>query len=521
MYTTIPDRRAGRCAPLAPQNLLAAWLSRFETRIGIDREARDRNNLRLTFGAIIAIGLACSVYASLFNRGLYHDGMYYLVRIAQTKWFVFPEPARIAVDFLRQSPVVLLTNLVDLPLLEIGRTFSLVLQTLPLALAGICWFVIPPERKALAVFPLIYLLTGYAPTSMLAIGEAAPAVGYLWILFFLLLFHTRTSASQALFLALCLPVFILQEGTIFLVGILLFAVVLRWSETSSRQERVFLAISSTLLTSIILYQARWIVFPAYSVDRDQVVHELGHFIFLYTENHLNLPLVTGSLALIAVTTIFFVSVGLASRQAARLGWRIATGWLLFACLAIVATMFSDNALAPPAQTAARYQPVFISAALCFAIVPLVRFPGTDGIWARPSILCILLTLCAVQSTADIMATRRWHAFTDDLQSRLNEKRGLISWESTTTTGNKRVDADWELMATGWLVPVASIVFAPNGRVQSIINWPSGTHIPEAGNVWWDAETAIDPRKIDALPELPQINYGPYRAFMSSKRADAR
>jgi hypothetical protein len=501
MRTTIPEIRADRFARALQQPFLTSQ----RTRAGLDDAARDQIDLKITFCVIIAISFACSIYASLYGRGLYHDGMYYLVRIAQTKWFVFPEPPRIAVDLLRQSPIVLLTNFFDLSLHEIGQAFSLVLQALPLALASVCWFIIPRERKGLAVFLLIYLLTAYASTSMLAIGEAAPAVGYLWILFFLLLFHTRTRASQALFLVLCLPVFLLQEGAIFLVGVLLFAAAVRWRETSGAQERTFLAVTSALLTSIMLYQLRWILFPASFDDLNQIVHELGHLVFLYTEGQFNLPLVTGAVALVAIAAIFFVSITSAPRRAARLAWFITVGWMIFACLAILAAIFADSSLAPPAQTAARYQPVFISAILCFAIVLLVRFPRTDAIWTQPAILYILLALCAAQSTADIMATRRWHAYTDDLQSRLNENRGLISWESTTKHGNKRVDADWELMATGWLVPVASIVFSPDGLVKSIIDWPRGTHLPEGA--------AIDPRKIDALPELPQINYAPYRGFM--------
>src|SRR5215813_3931532 len=55
---------------------------------------RDRRNLWVTFTLVLATSSACSIYASIDARGLYHDGMYYLCRIAESKWFFVPVAAR-------------------------------------------------------------------------------------------------------------------------------------------------------------------------------------------------------------------------------------------------------------------------------------------------------------------------------------------------------------------------------------------------------------------------------------------
>ena len=469
------------------------------------REARDARNLRLTFGLVLATSLTCSFYASIDARGIYRDGIGYLFRITASKWFFLTDTARTAVEILRQAPIVFLSKFTDTSLLQLGQLFSFVLLVLPTLLCALCWFIAPRDRKAWVLFPLTYLLIGFAPTSMQPIGEAAIATSFFWILLFLLLFRTRFIASQVLFLLLCIPAFQMQEATLPLMGVLLFACAMRARVSDNLRERIFLSLSAILILAIIAYQVRWIVYPLSPPDRDSFLQGLVRFQFLYADHHLNLPLVTGTFAILALAATFFVHATLPPDTAAVRARSFALAFALFALAAIVDALLLERSFSPAAQVQARYHPVFVSAVLGTIIVFLLGLRLPDRLWMQPTTVFILVMLCAAQTAADVAATRRWHAYVIDLQSRLANARGLIFWETTLRSGGKRADRDWRLFAVNseWTAPLMSIVYSPNGIINSIIDAPADqTFRP------------VDPEKPNQLPKLPHINFTPYRCFLA-------
>jgi hypothetical protein len=470
--------------------------------------ARDARYLRLTLGFVLATNLACSFYASIDARGLYHDGVYYLLKIAEHEWFFLIDPARNAVQTLRQAPIVLLSKFTDMSLFQRGQVFTFVLLVLPTLLCALCWLIVPRDRKAWILFPLTYLLIGFSATSMHAIGEASIATSYFWILLFLLLFRARSIASQVLFLLLCIPAFQMHEATFPLMGVLLFACAMRARVTANMRDCIFLGLSALLIAAIIAYQIRWIIYPRFPTDRENILQGLIHFQFLFVDGHLNLPLVTGIVALLALAAAFFVH-ATGSRNTGAVSTRtIALVFALFALAAITAAILIERSFSPFAQLQARYQPVFISAALGAVVVLLLELRLPDQLWLQPTTIFILVTLCATQTTADVAATRRWHAYVVDLQSRLADGRGLIPWEATLHTGDRFRDVNWRLMAVPWVIPVTSIVYSPGGRINSIINLPAGsTYRP------------VDPEKPDQLPKLRGVDYTPYLRFFAARNAD--
>jgi hypothetical protein len=263
-----------------------------------------------------------------------------------------------------------------------------------------------------------------------------------------------------------------------------------------------------LIAAIIAYQIRWIIYPRFPTDRENILQGLIHFQFLFVDGHLNLPLVTGIVALLALAAAFFVH-ATGSRNTGAVSTRtIALVFALFALAAIAAAILIERSFSPFAQLQARYQPVFISAALGAVVVLLLELRLPDQLWMQPTTIFILVTLCATQTTADVAATRRWHAYVVDLQSRLADGRGLIPWEATLHTGDRFRDVNWRLMAVPWVIPVTSIVYSPGGRINSIINLPAGsTYRP------------VDPEKPDQLPKLRGVDYTPYLRFFAARNAD--
>jgi hypothetical protein len=470
--------------------------------------ARDARNVRLIFGLVLATSIACSFYASIDARGLYHDGVFYLFRIAETQSFHLGEHARVTVQALRQAPIVFLSNLTSLSVFELGQVFTFVLLVLPILLIVPCWFIVRRGCKAWMLFPLAYLLIGFAPTSIHANGEAAIAASYFWILLFLILFRARDVASQALFLLLCIPAFKLHEGGFSMMAVLLFACAMRWRGVKNLRERLFLCLSILLIAAIFAYEMRWIIYPLLPADRAYILFGLRHFQFLYVDGHLNLPLVTGATALLALTGVFFVLATRPVEKAASAARTIALVFALFAVAAIAAALLVEKSFSPFAQLQARYHPVFVSAALGTAVVLLLELRLPERFWMQPATAYILIALCAAQTAADFAATRRWHAFVVDLRSRLADGRGLIPWEATLHTGDRLRDMNWRLMAVSWVIPVTSIVYSPGGRINSIINLPAGT-----------TYRPVDPEKPDQLPKLRGVDYTPYQRFFAARNDD--
>ena len=82
---------------------------------------------------------------------------------------------------------------------------------------------------------------------------------------------------------------------------------------------------------------------------------------------------------------------------------------------------------------------------------------------EPATISILISLCAAQVVADVRATRRWDTYIVDLQSRLVSGHGLIPWEATLQTGDKRVDTDWRIFKIEWIIPYMCIVSCTKWR----------------------------------------------------------
>jgi len=455
---------------------------------------------------ILGSTILCAAYAAFYSRGLYADGAYYLFRVAQFNGFFLVDPARTTVQVLRQAPVALLSGFTDVSLITRAQVFSLTMLALPALLCALCWFVLPRARKVWVLFPLVNLLVAFDATSFEAVGEPAIAVGCFWVLFFLLLFRTRTMISQLVFLLLCWPAFHLHEGLFLLTPVLLVACGLRARFAAGWRERLFLLASAALIVWIFIYELGWVIVPRVPSDRVAILHDLGVLRFVFFGGRINLPLLTGALGLLALLLIGVVCF----RQRAGAGlraWTIAWSFVPLGLLASAAAILLEQTFAPGSQATARYLPVFVSLGLAVAGLLLVRFAVDDRQWAHPAMLAVAASLCVAQSAADIVATTHWRDYTAELAARLNSSKGLIDSRSLLITGNAERDANWHLLLVNWVIPLMSIVYARDGVVRSMIDTPAKLPF-----------RALDARKPELFPPLRGIDFGPYRAALAAQRA---
>jgi hypothetical protein len=430
---------------------------------------------------------------------------YYLYRIAEREGFYLFDPARTTVQVMRQAPVVLLTKLGNFSLVERAQAFSLAMLLIPVLLCGLCWFIVPAGRKAAALFPILFLLIGFSATSFNAVGEAAIAASWFWLLLLLLLFRTRHILSQALFLLLCLPAMYLHEGAFSLTLVLLMACGMRMKSSQGWQERAFLLVCMIFMASIFVYQIGWVIKPRIPGGRETEFRALYKLEFLIYDGRLNLPVATGAVALVALGAIVLVQLR-SSADAARIWvWSVATAFSLIAIAAAALAWWIEPTFAPRAQALARYHPVYVSTVLGVAAIFLTPSGVLERFPLRICCLLIVVPLCIAQTDADIVATTRWRDFVIDLQSRLATSQGLLSWQSTIVTGDQRRDLNWKLMNAGWVIPMMSIIFARGGVVSAMIDLP-----PEM------TFRPLDPEKPDELPRFRGVDYSPCRRFLSSQ-----
>jgi hypothetical protein len=428
---------------------------------------------RVTFCLVIATNLACNIYASVHARGLYADsGPLLVVTYEGKSFFLSLSGSRAVVEILRQTPIVLLSKFTSATLFQCGQAFSFVMLALPTLLCALCWPIAPRHDKGWILFPLASLLIGFAATSMHAVGEAAIATNYFWILLFILLFRVRFIGQQLLFLLLCIPAFRLHEGAFPLTAILLLALLLRVHDAvGAAHERLFVGLTSVLLATILVYQIDWVIFPQFPGDRAHILYGLTHFEFLYAGGRFNLPLVTGGLAFLTLLAIATVNATQPSDAAAHVVKIILAGWLLIVLSAVIVAVTVEASVAPLTHAQSRYHPAFMSAGLGAIMILLRRFKLPDRTWKNSAMILVLISLCVAQAVADAAATRQWNAYITDLQTTLSQERGLIPWETRLRVANRRADVDWRAFEIAWTIPYICIIFAPNGVVNSIIDLP--------------------------------------------------
>ena len=462
-----------------------------------------------TFAIVLTAVATSAVYASIECRGLYQDGAYYLYRIAEREGFYLFDPARATVQAMRQAPVVLLTRFGHFSLVERAQAFSLAMLLIPVLMCALCWFIVPVGRKAWTLFPVLHLLIGVSSTSFNAVGEATIATSYFWLLLLLLIFRSRHVLSQVLFLLLCIPAMFLHEGAFLLTLVLLFACAMRVRYAQGFQEHVFLLFSAGLLVAIFIYELGWVIEPRIPGGRETEFRALYRLEFLVSEGRVNLPVVTGTLAFCALAVIVIAQMKVPAFARA---WSefVGMAFVLFALSAVAIAWLIEPSFAPRAQVLARYHPVYVSTVLGVAAVTLARRGVLERLPLKVCCLLIVIPLCCAQIAADVVATGRWRSYLIDLQSRLATQSGLISWQSTLTTGDARRDLDWELMNADWVIPMMSIIFARAGIVRAMIDLP-----PEM------TFRPLDPKKPGALPRLRGIDYGPYRRALASQPTDDR
>jgi len=456
--------------------------------------------------AVAAYLLAYLVYAIAEQQALFADGAAVLLRAVSAQSVSSLDKNRIIADALFQWPVLVaswlgVTDLETLSyLLGVGYHY-LVVVSLPIA-----WCLLPRERKALMLFPILSLLFGWMGSSFLAIHQANALALWFWPVFFAVLFQPAERARDVMLLiVLALPMVGLYD-TIVVLGPLLAAVAgWRWLRQPAAPHRwvwVALAVWFIVAAAIAL---GFILFPRSAGNRANFIWSLssGAFLVGADGSSVNWPL---ALALLGVPLLVLAAWRPAWLSAARWVWL--PPFLLFAVFVAFAPIVSPSTFLPVLRVYARAFAGFLPAGL--AILVLV---GEARGWqpseaTRSSLLLVLSLIAVAQITWHFVATAQWAGYLTIFRATLAERPGLIAFESTPmakpTIGNQvLLRLSW-----GWTNPWLSVALAPQGRVSAIIATPGGR---SAGT--------LDPTRATGLPPIAGVDYSDYVAALPGAAAN--
>jgi hypothetical protein len=479
------------------------WALRTELNV-----SRQENNMPVAIVmAIFVVGYSVAgLYAAFASRGLYADGVYFLVKVYELKDLYLVEGARRTVQAIQRAPTLALRQLTTMELADLGIYLSMSMLLAPILFCVVCWPILPSERKPWIIFPLLHVAIGVSASSFATVGEGAIAASYFWPLLFLLMFRTRLPGSQALFLLLCLPAFWLHEGAVILMPVLLIVCAIRFKEASGIRERVFLAACALLIASIIFYDISWIVWARRPDQRSAYLASVLSFSFVAIDGRVNLPVVNGALALAALSIIALLEFGGRAVAVPKRAWLVANSFACVAVLSILCAWFWDATFAPVSQFLARNHAIFVSVPLGLAAIAAIYRPELQRVLARGPTLSVVLALCSAQLAWDVAATHRWRSYVADFQARLAMSAGLIPWEQTLHTSDLHKDRDWRLLTWQWTMPLMSIVLADSAHIRSMIGAPVGVH--------WQP---FDPAKPNTLPKLHGIDYSLYVSALGASK----
>jgi hypothetical protein len=281
---------------------------------------------------------------------------------------------------------------------------------------------------------------------------------------------------------------------------------LRAIESSQWSDRAFLGAAASLLVFSAIYELSWIVYPRLPGSTANAWQALVGLEFLVFEGRWNLPVVSGSLAIGALASIFFIFKFRPAEVAHREALSIAFGFLAACLFLVFVAAATDRSFAPRAQAQARYNPICAALLLAGFLVGARRSGRAYSQLTSAPALLVILSLGSAQFLIDLIATQRWAIYVADFDARLRKSAGLIPWEEATHSPSSVSDNAWKMITIDWTVPMMCITLARDGQVTAIFDYPP-----------WATFRPLNPSNLDQLPSLRGVSYDAYRrAFEQSK-----
>jgi hypothetical protein len=370
----------------------------------------------------------------------------------------------------------------------------------PIILTCSCWLILPREEKGWIIGPLINLVALIPMTSLAAIGEGMIASCLLWIIFFLVLFRTRSiwGAILAIFLT-ALGAVTHESAAVFFVGIAAIALIRMRASSAMEwlpQSAIFAAAiwSACYLISVILH-------PRDPVNVGDFL--IGTFALAFVElQAVNLAAVATLVALVSI-----VSIMRAQNKGEIAQPILLSSGSLFFLIAALLVFAPEWTVTPVAQFSGRGLPVLGTTVLSFGMWAGWRNGvKPEFVLSKPALL-VLFGLLLTQSVAQVVMTRQWANTLATVRGTIERQEGRVPWEKALEIAAPRNPLLWGEMTWYSEIEALSLLLAPQGRVHTLIDSPPSERfkplpldtpasLPKSR--FWDAApyvTAVEGRKL--------------------------
>jgi hypothetical protein len=438
------------------------------------------------------------LYSVAEMRGMFADGSNYIVHILASEDFYLLEPARKLVQLLQQSLLVLgiRAGVTDLPTL--ARLFTLGTLGWPIILTGSCWLILPREEKGWIIGPLINLVALIPMTSLAAIGEGMIASCLLWMIFFLVLFRTRSLWGGILAILLtALGAVTHESAVVFFVGIAAIAL-MRMRGSSTVEWLTQFAISAAAIWSAC-YLISVILHPRDLVNVGDFL--IGVFALAFVElQAVNLTAVATIVAFVSVFSI------MRTPNKDEIAEPILLSSVSFFLLVAALLAFTPEwTVTPVSQFGGRGLPVLGTTLLSFGLWAGWRNGVKPEFLISKPALLVLVGLLLTQSVAQIMMTRQWAQTLGTVMRIIERREGRVPWQTALEIAAPRNPLLWTEMTWYSEIQALSLLLAPQGRVHALID-------ASASERW-------KPLQLDAPEHLPKSRFwdaAPYATAVESR-----
>jgi hypothetical protein len=380
----------------------------------------------------------------------------------------------------------------------LARLFTLGTLGWPIILTGICWLILPREEKGWIIGPLINLVALIPMTSLAAIGEGMIASCLLWIIFFLVLFRTRSllGAILAVFLT-ALGAVTHESAAIFFVGIAAIAL-MRMRGSSAVEWLTQFAISAAAIWSAC-YLISVILHPRDPANVGDFL--IGVFVLAFVE--LQAVNLTAVATLVSFVSIFSI---MRAQNKGEIAQPILLSSVSFFLLIAALLAFTPEwTVTPVAQFSGRGLPVLGTTVLSFGLWAGWRNGVKPEFLISKPALLVLFGLLLTQSVAQIMMTRQWANTLGSVTRIIERREGRVPWQRALEIAAPRNPLLWTEMTWYSEIQAMSLLLAPQGRVHAVIDAPTSER--------WK------PFQLDAAASLPESRFwdaAPYAAAVENR-----
>jgi hypothetical protein len=288
---------------------------------------------------------------------------------------------------------------------------------------------------------------------------------------------------------LALPTLYLHEAMVVLGPVLAVAAALRAPCAPQRWQRAALWMLAAWMLAVAAVQLGFVLDPRSPSNRSGFFQDLLRLRWLRAPwGDTNIPAFLGLLAFVAM----LAGTGRRSSLVGR-----AFGLV---CLAAVASsIYVADFVAPGAQFRARHIAPLLSFPLAVVVLASLRNTSLQALWARLPNVTILVWLAVGTLGWHAVATFYWATYLDTFRQKLDESRGLVSWEEALANLPAERRSLFERMSWAWTTPTMSLLLARDGKVLSIIANPTS-------NRW----QPFDPSDAASLPRSNLLDTSAYR-----------